>query len=442
MSIQIHRAIHGVFFAIIAAVFSPLSSAHDRPGHVAAHNHDVCASVLQAAVTQNSDSQGVVSFQHASQPVAPLERLGWEFIAQARDTRDPAFYTLAQQTAECIESKAPGAAEALLLKGHALHNLHRFKEAEVVARRLVKQRGLWFDHALLGDVLIERGNLEQAVTAYQQLAEQRPGPQAFARIAQLRWLTGDLEGAIEMMTAAARATSTRAPEAAAWMHVRLAQLLVQADELRAAEAALEYAQSLQPEYPPALYTLGRLRLAQQQAADAVMLLQQAVQKEPLPEYRWALYEALLESDQKNLAAQQKASLLKHGEAEDRRSFALFLSSHDEELLKALALAIQELEQREDAFTLDAVAWAYSRTGDHIKAQNYSARALATGLRDARVLFHAGTIAARIGNAQYAYELLIEAQTFQQTLLPSEHRRLRKEIAAVRSQLTRTGLIGP
>src|SRR5436190_238772 len=81
------------------------------------------------------------------------------------------------------------------VRGHVLHNLHHFLEAERLARSLVDERGSPRDWALLGDALMEQGKLPEAITAIQRLVELKPGTEAYSRIAQVRWLTGDLSGA-------------------------------------------------------------------------------------------------------------------------------------------------------------------------------------------------------------------------------------------------------
>ena len=50
---------------------------------------------------------------------------------------DPDAYTVAEQAAACLESMQPDDPAALLLRGHVLHQMHRFSEAEAIARRLV-----------------------------------------------------------------------------------------------------------------------------------------------------------------------------------------------------------------------------------------------------------------------------------------------------------------
>jgi len=107
-------------------------------------------------------------------------------------------------------------AQSRLLRGHVLHNLHRFHDAELIARQLVAERGLSFDYALLSDALMEQGKLDQSVAACQKEMELKPGLEAYSRAANLRWLKGDLPGAIQAMEAAVRASSPLDPANCAW----------------------------------------------------------------------------------------------------------------------------------------------------------------------------------------------------------------------------------
>jgi len=87
---------------------------------------------------------------------AALERLGYLHVSQARVTSDAGHYKLAEAVADCLQASYPGDAAALLLRGHVLHQLHRFKEAEQVARELVARRTVVLDYGLLGDALMGR----------------------------------------------------------------------------------------------------------------------------------------------------------------------------------------------------------------------------------------------------------------------------------------------
>src|SRR5262245_41175262 len=52
-----------------------------------------------------------------------IERLGWAFVGKARESFDPGFYKLAEQCALALDQRQSHCAEALLLRGHVLHNL-------------------------------------------------------------------------------------------------------------------------------------------------------------------------------------------------------------------------------------------------------------------------------------------------------------------------------
>jgi tetratricopeptide (TPR) repeat protein len=364
---------------------------------------------------------------------AYLERLGWAYIAKARVSFDPGFYALAEQTASCMDTRTPGSSEALLLRGHALHNQHRFASAETVARGLVKQRGLWFDYGLLGDVLMEQGNLDEAIAAYQHMMDQRPGPQAYSRAAHVRWLKGDLVGAIELMQKTVAGIGARSPESAAWAHVRLALYHLQAGQKGQAEAQLRAALRRQSLYPPALLVRGRLLLTEGRAEAAIEALTQASASNTLPEYQWALIEALHTTGQNQSAREHERRLMQRGAMDDARTFALYLAGVGKDLSTALRLVKQELQSRQDVHTLDAHAWVLHAMGRYEQAQRVIEKALAQGTEDARLFFHAGLIASSLKRYREAEDWLVRAMKIEQMLLPSERRRLHHEFATLKSQ---------
>src|SRR5215510_3232863 len=199
--------------------------------------------------------QEIRSSARPFQMTAMIEKLGWSFVEKARESFDPGFYKLAEQCALCLESKQGESQQggqsaekplstpqsirsaALLLRGNALHNLHHFSEAEKIARELVETRGLAYDFELLGDALIEQGKTEEAALAYRKMMEMRPGPQAYIRAANLRWLKGDTEGARALMLMSAQ--SAGETESAAWAWSKLAIYELQAGEVKRAHAACD-----------------------------------------------------------------------------------------------------------------------------------------------------------------------------------------------------------
>jgi tetratricopeptide (TPR) repeat protein len=357
-----------------------------------------------------------------------LEQLGWAFVAKARESFDPGFYKLAEQCAWCIEKRNSQSQEAMLLHAYVLQNLHCFKESETLARRLVQQRGLSFDYGLLGDALMEQGKLSDAVEAYQRMMNLKPDLRAYARAAHVRWLKGDLAGAIEAMQLAASAASPSDAESAAWVNTRLAFYEFQAGHADEAERRCAFALSLQNNYAQTLLLKGKMLLAQNRFPEAMEALQNAAKLSPLPEYQWMLAEALRAVGRETEASGIEVQLRKHAPSTDPRTLALFLATRGENPETALRLARAELRSRSDVFTHDALAWSLAAAGNLAEAHNEMQRALAEGTQDARLFFHAAVIASRSGHAADAERWSDKASELSQLLLPSERIELQNAAA--------------
>ncbi|MGI8956146.1 MAG: tetratricopeptide repeat protein [Chthoniobacterales bacterium] len=363
-----------------------------------------------------------------SQAPALLERLGWSFVAKARISSDPGYYKLAEQCADAIALQKPGSVEGELLRGHIYHALHRFKDAEAVARKLVAQRTFTFDYALLGDALMEQGRLDEAVDAYQKMVDLKPCLQTYSRVAHMRWLKGDLPGAIQAIRFAVSGGSILEPEPVAWAYTKLASYELQAGHydlaLKATTLAIQYV----PDYAAAQLVHGRILLAQDKATEAVDVLRPAAEKSPLPEYLWILADALRASGKSAEAVTLEKKLQATGTANDPRTFALFLASRGEKLDLALRLAKEELTNRQDIFTRDALAWAELAHGDIGAAEADMQRALAEGTKDGRLFYHAGVIAVAAGKTAAAHTFLTQAKDLERTLMPSERSALEHNLA--------------
>ena len=376
------------------------------------------------------DSQIVAAQQKAagSKDARALEKLGWLFVQKARLSNDPGYYKLAERCALAIEEAHPDQPDALLLRGHVVGAMHRFRDAEVVARRLVAQREFILDYALLGDALMEQGRVDEAVDAYQKMADLKPCLQAYTRIAHVRWLKGDLEGAIEAAEEAVGTGTGRDPEPLVWALTKLASYRLQNGEPTIAETTVNDALAKLPHYAAALLLRGRLRLAQDSPAEALDDLREAARLNPLPDYQWTLSDALRAAGKVEEAVAVETELEARGASEDPRTFALYLATRGHRAEESLRLAHDELTQRQDIFTYDALAWACLAAGRATDAQGYIRKALAEGTQDARLMLHAGLISAALA-APEASEQLAAAQAARQTLLPSERTALDRALGA-------------
>ena len=138
---------------------------------------------------------------------------------------------------------------------------------------------------------------------------------------------------------------------------------------------------------------GRVFLAMKKAADAVAAFSRAAKLNPLPEYQWALGDALRRHGDHERSGPGRKRADSRGAEADARTVALFLATRRAAVTKAVALAERELQTRADIFSLDALAWTLAAAGRTAEAQVTMTRALAEGTEDGRLFLHAGVIAA-------------------------------------------------
>jgi tetratricopeptide (TPR) repeat protein len=249
--------------------------------------------------------------------------------------------------------------------------------------------------------------------------EQRPGPQAYSRVAHIRWLKGDLDGARALMRMAAQSAGAGDPESSAWAWSRLALFELQAGKADQALAMCDLALELRKDYALALLARGRILLSGGKAAGAVPHLQKAAQINRLPEYLWTLAEALRAAGRNEEAAGVESELAASGPANDPRTFALYLATRGNRPDLALRLAEAEINIRRDIHTLDALAWAQFAAGDTAEAWKTMQSALSQNTQDGRLFLHAAVIANKSGERKSTKIYAAKAAKIESMLLPGE-----------------------
>ena len=194
---------------------------------------------------------------------APREAARWlvlsdAFVAHARARSDPSYYTQAREAADRALALDPDNASARLTSAMVMLSEHRFADVVRAAEDLTRRApGDWRAWALLGDGQSELGRYREAVASYQKLLDLQPGLSAYSRVGWLRWVSGDPEGALEMMQLAVDSGSDE-PEALAWAQVDLGRTYFMTGRLDPAERAFATALEQLPEYSPAW--IGRARV--------------------------------------------------------------------------------------------------------------------------------------------------------------------------------------
>jgi len=433
----VHLFVIGAFILAFAAFISRSHSVarnddYRGPSQLSPSCRLILTSLSGDQPIDNEISQQQKRILNGFQTVPDFERLGWTFVRRARATFDPGYYKLAEQCALCIDSIKSDTPEALLLRAHVAQSLHRFNEAEALASQLTKLRERPFDYGVLGDALIDQGKISEGATAYQKMVDLRPDLQSYVRAAHVRWLTGDLKGAIQLMQLAVSSSSPNDPNTGAWAFNRLALYQLELGVIPQAMHSCEAALSLQADYAPAVLTKARILLASKKTDEALVQFERAAELNPLPEYQWALADVMHMTN--SVRANEVEGQINQS-SEDPRTVSLYLATRGEEPERAVQLAEQEIQNRQDIFTHDALAWALAASGRTKEARTEVEKALAEGTKDARLYLHAGVITAQAGDYNQARRLLEQAQAIRQMLFPSERLLLqtwRKQIRGNRS----------
>ncbi len=350
-----------------------------------------------------------------------LETLGWLYLERAGGSEDPGSFRLASLCGDLIADRIGDENAADLLRGRALHGLHRFREARIVAERVARRRGSPDDFGLLGDVALDLGELDVAADAYQRMLDLRPDARAYLRVATLRSRSGDRPGAIAALDTAIRGIPERRPAQLAWAWSERARLSLEEGDLTSTRLAAERAERIDPTSRPALRARARADLANgafQRVRDRLL----PVRDSASPTALRMLLEAQTELGFAGEAEETRALLVTHGERYDARSLAIFLASAGIDRARAISLAKTELRARRDAHSLDAMGWALG--GNSHAALAYAQEAMASGATDPAIALRAGVTALRMSSHDDAERWLSVAERGSFALLPSEQRLLR------------------
>ncbi len=147
----------------------------------------------------------------------------------------------------------------------------------------------------------------------------------------------------------------------------------------------------------------------------------AAKARPLPEFLWALADELEARQLTTEAAPIEQTLRQVGRRSDPRGLSLYLATTRQDPAEALRLAQAELENRQDVFTWDALAWSQFAAGQIAPARESMQRALAEGTQDGRLFLHAAVISAAAGDESGKLDFARKADALKQMLLPSERR---------------------
>ena len=326
------------------------------------------------------------------------------YLGRGRLTGDAADYERASAAAARALAANPTAIETRALKATVLQATHDFTGALALADAILADDSNYVDAlAVAGDAQVELGRLDAATATYQKIASIAPGPALDARLARLAWLRGDAAGALELATKARDAGAHTESADPSFYEAQLGEIARVTGRTDVARAAFAAALALRPTNQLALLGTARLDAFAGDDAAAIAELRTAAAIAPRPETLALLSDVLARTGDATGAA--RAADTVHvieqlgGTAAalfDRQILGFDLD-HGDATAAVRDRAVAAAAIRPDAAGLDVVAWAAYRLGDLDTARAESARALATGSVDGRILYHAGAIAIASGD---------------------------------------------
>jgi tetratricopeptide (TPR) repeat protein len=340
--------------------------------------------------------------------------LAQAFLRKARETGDVANYQRAETILRQAEAINPDYETTLTYLAAVLYSQHDFRGALDYATRAYKQDARQLQAlATIGDAQLELGRYDEGAKTYQDLAAKAPGSAVSSRLAHLAWLQGHPDDAVRLMRQAvgeADALGLKG-ESAAWYHFQLGELLFNTGHPD--DAATEYttAGNLFDNYYLAFAGLGKVRAAQGRYDEAITLYERAVAIIPQPDFLAALGDVYTLAGHPADAQKQYDTVEFIGKLQAinqviyNRQLALFRDNHDRLIPDALDLAAREYAIRKDVYGADALSWAQYKAGQYSEAAATSQAALALGTKDALLYYHAGMIAAKVGDRAKAISYL-------------------------------------
>jgi tetratricopeptide (TPR) repeat protein len=339
-------------------------------------------------------------------------RLAQAFLQRERETADSTYAAYAEDALMAAEARDPRDAEVMTTSILRLHQEHRFVQARDAARSLIAaapDRSIGF--LLLGDALVELGDYSGATDAYQSALDILPDLRSYSRGAYIRWLHGDVDGALELMEQALQAAGPHGREPAAWCYVEVGDMLRRRGKYRAAVNAAERALALVPDYVPAHALRARVRVHLGQQGEAIAELGEVVARRPTAEHLLLLADLLDQAGRASESAARVAEAEKLA-ARDPLPLAAYYARHQQVPERALSLAERAVRDRPSIFALDAEALAYLRAGRVADAEGAIARALRMGTPSADLHIHRGLIELAAGDRKAAAASLTRARTIE------------------------------
>jgi tetratricopeptide (TPR) repeat protein len=340
------------------------------------------------------------------------------YLQRAKLTGDVATYGQSLDAARLAVHLAPHDSDARIALANARYSVHDFAAAASDATAALRTDPRAYGAAaVLGDCYLETGRYADAQRIYESLdRDVSNSPGVAIRLARLAWVTGHPDRALSLAVVARRdaVASGAYGTGLAFYDVFLAQL---SGDLGRYDDAVRYAATAvraAPRWHVALAASGRALAQDGRFSQALAAYRHAVAIVPQPDYLAATADLETLTGHVPAATSDYATIdaIRRLATANRqiynRQLVLIAADHGTDVAAAVTMALAELHVRADGGGYDAAAWALHADGQDTRAAALAATALRINPRDPRFLWHAGAIAASLGQPDRAVALIEQA----------------------------------
>jgi len=338
--------------------------------------------------------------------------LGLALMQKGRETGELDRYVEAMTAFEEAVKLDPKNSESLRYNAWCSTMFHNFPKAlELANKALEIEPKDAFSNGVLADSYIELGQYEKATEAAQRMMDIRPDLASYSRAAQIRWIYGDVKGAILFMEKAMNAGGAFA-ENTAWCQTQLGDMQWKSGATMAAVQNYRDVLSRMPDYRHAQFGLARFLASEGKSDEAIALMKKSVRGTAPISYVLMFADYLKSIGKTSEAETEFARVpkliqehLEHGIEGDELVEASYYMKRGENLDKALELCESEVKEHTSIATYSTLAWAYFHKGRFADAEKTIAKARATGVQDAEVWYREGKIKEALGKKDEARRLI-------------------------------------
>ena len=345
------------------------------------------------------------------QSALDMAQLAALFIEEGRMAGDERAFVVAESLARrSLGERTNRNGRSAALLANALLAQHRFTEADSIARELVRNEPDQPAYrALLAETAMERGDYDDAIRQLGSIRARREDlgiAPRFARWAELTGRTGEARRILEKTRDNARLRSDLTGEQRAWFILRLADMELRHGNLRRAANAINDGLKESPNDWRLVLTRARLEAAKSQWKRTIASAEDVLAHISSPDALALLAAAHRELGNNDDAiafevALEQAAFSKPGMV--HRSWAMTLLDNGSKDPRLLELAAADTLVRQDAHTLDLLAWALYRAGRRGESLPLMRRAMSLGPNEPALRYHAAMIEFAAGDETRAHE---------------------------------------